>query len=205
MPYAESTDFSADRPRVFLAVPFSDDFKQRLTTYQDALKERLKAMHWTPPENFHLTMKFFGEMPPGKLVERTLPRLRTLLEHVPTSDITFNTYGFFGTPTKPRVIYLHGNAPKLVETAEMVLKEFPDLHPRPFTAHLTMGKPLREQVEADRRANEMLLGRLKMKGAEAVGLPKVKASTRITRLTLMESVFIGRAVHYQDRAEFRLG
>ena len=205
MPYAEYSDFSADRPRVFLAVPFSDDFKQHLTAYQDALKESLKAMHWITPENFHITVKFFGEMPLGKLVERTIPRLRTLLEHVPASDTAFNTYGFFGTPTKPRVIYLHGNAPKLVETADMVLKEFPDLHPRQFHAHLTMAKPLRQQAAADRRANEMLLGRLKVKGAQAVGLPKVSESTRITRLVLMESVFIGRAVHYADRAEFRLG
>jgi len=205
MPYAEYSDFSADRPRVFLAVPFSDDFKKRLTAYQDALKDKLKAMHWVPPENFHLTMKFFGEMPLGKLVERTIPRLRTILEHVPVMDIAFNGFGFFGTPTKPRVIYLHGSAPKLVETAEMVLKEFPDLHPRPFHAHLTMAKPLRQQPLSEKRANEMLLGRLKMKGAEAVGLPKVSESTRVTRLTLMESVFIGRAVHYADRVEFRLG
>ncbi len=205
MSYPEPTDFSADRPRVFLAVPFSDDFKRRLTTYQDALKERLKAMHWIPPENFHLTMKFFGEMPLGKLTERTLPRLRTLLEDVPTLDITFSGYGFFGTPTKPRVVYLHGEAPALLKTAEVILKEFPDERPRPFNAHLTMGKPLRQQVAVDRRANEMLFGRWKLKGAEAVGLPKVNASTRIMRLVLMESVFLGRAVHYQDRAEFRLG
>lgn len=205
MPYAEYSDFSADRPRVFLAVPFSDDFKKRLTVYQDTLKERLKAMHWIPPENFHITVKFYGEMPLGKLVERTVPRLRTLLEHVPVMDIAFNGFGFFGTPTKPRVIYLHGNAPKLNDTANAVLEEFPDLHPRPFNAHLTMAKPLRQQPLAEKRANEMLLGRLKMKGAEAVGLPKVSESTRITRLVLMESVFIGRAVHYADRVEFRLG
>ena len=205
MPYAEHTDFAADRPRVFLAVPFSDDFKRTITTYQDALKERLKGMHWIPPENFHLTVKFFGEMPPGKLVERTIPRLRTILAHVPILDITFSGYGFFGTPTKPRVVYLHGEAPELLKIADVILKEFPDERPRPFNAHLTLAKPLRQQVAADRRANEMLFGRWKMKGAESVGLPKVKASTRITRLTLMETVFLGRAAHYQGRTEFLLG
>jgi 2'-5' RNA ligase len=204
MPFPEPTDFSAERPRVFLAVPFSHDFKNRLATYQDALKERFKAMHWIPPENFHLTLKFFGETPLGKLTERIMPRLRTLLADAPAFDVSFDGFGFFGTPNRPRVVYLHGTAPGLQATAETVLKEFPDEKPRPFKPHLTLGKPLRKQTPDDRRINEMMFTRWKMKGPETLDLPKVAESAHIVRLNLMESVFVGRAVHYADRAEFRL-
>ncbi len=205
MPFPEPTDFTADRPRVFLAVLFGHEFKSRLATYQDALKERFKAMHWIPPENFHLTLKFFGETPLGKLIERILPRLRTLLADAPAFNVSFDGYGFFGSPGHPRVVYLHGTAPALQATAETVLKEFPDEKPRPFHPHLTLGKPLRKQSDDDRRANELIFGRWKVQGAQAIGLPKVSESARIVRLNLMESVFVGRTVHYEDRAEFRLG
>ncbi len=204
MPQAGAV-FSTETPRVFLAVPFSEDFKRRITTYQDALKARLKGMHWIAPANFHLTVKFFGETPLGKLSERILPKLEKLLAEAPEFELRFDGYGFFGSPRNPRVLYLHGEAPQLMATAEAVLKQFPDERPRPFHAHLTVAKALRKQAAADQRVNEELLRRWSEEGAESLGLPPVAASERITRLTLMESIFLGRAVRYDDRAEFRLG
>jgi 2'-5' RNA ligase len=198
------TRFSTDNPRVFLAVPFSAGFQQRILGYQMALKSRFKAMHWIPAENFHLTAKFFGETPLAKLDGRILPRLEELTSGKPAFELSFQRFGWFGSPRQLRVLHLEGEAPGLMELAEAVLKEFPDANPRPFKAHLTMGKGLKRVEPQDAAANEETLRQWQRNGPESVGLPRVDAAERITRLVMMESMFVGRAVHYEERVEFPL-
>jgi len=45
--------------RLFLAIDLPTYTRSALT----ALRERLKAFHWVPPERFHLTLKFIGDVP----------------------------------------------------------------------------------------------------------------------------------------------
>jgi 2'-5' RNA ligase len=198
------TRFSSDNPRVFLAVPFSAGFQQRILGYQAALKSRFKAMHWIPQENFHLTVKFFGETPLAKLEGRILPRLDEFISGKPAFELSFQRFGWFGSPRQLRVLHLEGEAPGLMELAEAVLKEFPDERPRPFKAHLTLGKGLKRVEPQDAAANEVTLQQWQRNGPESVGLPRVDAAEHITRLVIMESMFAGRAVHYEERVEFSL-
>jgi 2'-5' RNA ligase len=198
------TRFSSDNPRVFLAVPFSQGFQQRILGYQAALKSRFKAMHWIPPENFHLTVKFYGEKPLAEMDGRILPRLEELVTGKPAFDLAFQRYGWFGSLRQLRVLHLEGVAPGLMELAEAVLKEFPDANPRPFKAHLTLAKGLKRVEPQDVAANEETLRLWQRNGPESVGLPHVDAAEHITKLVIMESMFVGRAVHYEERVEFPL-
>jgi 2'-5' RNA ligase len=102
------------------------------------------------------------------------------------------------------VLHLEGEAPGLMELAEAVLKEFPDANPRPFKAHLTLGKGLKRMEPQDAAANEVTLQQWQRNGPESVGLPRVDVAERITRLVVMESMFAGRAVHYEERVELPL-
>lgn len=198
------TRISSDNPRVFLAVPLSEGFRQQILVYQAALKLRFRAMHWIPSENFHLTVKFFGETPVEKLEQRILPRLEQLISGKPSFELCFKRYGWFGSPRQLRVLHLEGEAPGLMEMAQAVLREFPDERPRPFKAHLTLGKGLKRVEPQEIAANGEVLRLWQKEGAEAVGLPVVAASERITRLVLMESIFVGRAVRYKELYEFAL-
>ncbi len=194
--------FSSDNPRVFLAVPFSESFQQEILGYQAALRARFKAMHWIPAENFHLTVKFFGETPLEKLDGRILPRLEQLISGKPSFELCFKRFGWFGSPRQLRVLHLEGEAPVLMELAQAVLKEFPDERPRLFKAHLTLGKGQKHIEPQDTTANEEMLRMWQSSGPVSLGLPGVDICERITRLVLMESVFVGRAVHYEERVEF---
>lgn len=198
------TRFSSDNPRVFLAVPFSESFQQDILGYQAALKARFKAMHWIPAENFHLTVKFFGETQLAKLEGRILPRLEQLISGKPSFELCFRSFGWFGRHRQLRVLHLEGEAAGLMELAQAVLKEFPDERPRPFKAHLTLGKGLKRMEPEDIAANEEALRKWQSGGPASIGLPSVDICERITRLVLMESVFVGRAVHYEERVEFPL-
>ncbi len=196
--------FSSDTPRVFLAVPFSKGFQQRILGYQEALRARFKAMHWIPPENFHLTVKFFGETPIAKLEKCILPRLEQLISGKPSFDLYFRRFGWFGSPRQLRVLHIEGEAPGLLALAEAVLKEYPDERSRLFKAHLTLAKGLKRVEQEEIAANEEALRKWQKDGAEAVCLPTVDATERITQLVIMESMFVGRAVHYEERVDFPL-
>jgi len=198
------SDFSGGRPRVFLAVPFSDAFKRRIANYRSALEPLFANVHWIPPENYHLTVKFFGETRLEKLTGRILPRLERVLESCPAHEMRFTGYGAFGGPRNLRVLYLNGESPELMALAGAVLEEFPDERPRPFRAHLTLGKPRRRLTREEQRINEDAVRRWRQDGPESLGLPPVDAAERIGRVVLMESVFTGRAVSYHERVDFPL-
>lgn len=48
-------------PRIFIAIQFSDEFKQKLVAIQNALKDRGVAGNFCPLGNLHLTLAFIGE------------------------------------------------------------------------------------------------------------------------------------------------
>lgn len=195
--------FSSSVPRVFLAVPFSDDFKKQASAYQDALKSTFQEVHWIPPANFHLTVKFFGETKLEKL-EKILRALSDILAVFPEHELTFSDFGFFGTPRSPRVLFLKGESEILEQIAGAVLKKYPDENPRPFRAHLTLGKFLKRQSANALSHNEKQLRIWQKEGPSGIGLPKVKTKAKISELVMMETLFIGRAVEYEIRFSYPL-
>ena len=50
-------------PRVFLALQFSPTAQERLRAAQLELKQYLQNWHFLPDHQFHLTLRFFGEVP----------------------------------------------------------------------------------------------------------------------------------------------
>ena len=50
--------------RAFLAVPTDSTWSARIASGLDRLRPSLPAASWTRPENWHLTLRFFGEISP---------------------------------------------------------------------------------------------------------------------------------------------
>ncbi len=195
--------YSSNEPRIFLAVPFEDSFKRQVIRYQAALKNTFQAVHWIPIENLHLTLKFFGETKLEK-VERILSELGSLLSEFKVHNIYFNDFGYFGTPRYPRVLFLKGESEPLIKLAESVLKRFPDKNFRPFRPHLTLGKFLKRQSQEEIEHNEKLLRAWQSGLSIDLGLPKVEIESQVAEVTLMETIFVGRAVKYEIRHKFSL-
>ena len=54
--------------RLFVALDLPDDLRRRLAK----LASGLSGARWVPPENYHLTLRFIGEVPPHRAEEADL-------------------------------------------------------------------------------------------------------------------------------------
>ena len=52
--------------RLFIAINFSRETKDKLTTLQSTLRDRSKQGSFTAPENLHLTLSFLGDCNPSQ-------------------------------------------------------------------------------------------------------------------------------------------
>jgi 2'-5' RNA ligase len=127
----------------------------------ERLLERLRPtarIQWSPPANLHITTKFIGEWPDGRLVE-----LKAALARLPeraTIPVRIHHLGFFPNPHAPRVFWCGIEAPGLVELAAETDRATAALgvatDTRAFSPHLTLARikdridpqPLREAIAA---------------------------------------------------------
>ena len=128
--------------RLFTAIDLPADVIENL----DALLTRLKPsarIHWSPPENLHITTKFIGEWPEERLAE-----LITVLRALPARTaipITIEELGFFPNARAPRVFWagVHGG-----ETLAQLARETEDAlaalgilkEQRAYSPHLTLAR-----------------------------------------------------------------
>lgn len=86
-------------PRVFIALRFSDEFKQTLVALQNALKERGVQGEYCPCSNLHMTLAFCKEN------LHLLPQIRKAVREVLFAPftITLDKLGLF--PTRDGVIW----------------------------------------------------------------------------------------------------
>lgn len=55
--------------RLFLAIALSDDVRAEIVAVQGRLKATGAAVRWSPPEQFHLTVKFLGDVDDALLTD----------------------------------------------------------------------------------------------------------------------------------------
>ena len=131
--------------RAFLAIGMPDPVRSALTLRQFLLP----LPRCVPPQDFHLTLCFLGEVVP----DHTLQALHDTLEswHLPALAITLHGIGHFGG-AKPRAVYagvrpdpalVHLQA-KLANAARRAGCDIP--HSR-FVPHVTLGRMTRFPAE----------------------------------------------------------
>lgn len=134
--------------RLFAAVSLSDDIKESLRQFQSELQTFLKNpknAKWVPPANFHLTLKFFGEVEESKL-DSLQNALVLSSEGVKPFSINIAGAGCFPDLARPRVLWA-GVESGLLELktlsaaveARTVQAGFPPLD-KPFSAHATLAR-----------------------------------------------------------------
>jgi 2'-5' RNA ligase len=134
--------------RLFIAVNFSSEVKNRLLKIQGQLKSQSSRGNFTRPENLHLTLAFLGETP-----ETQLEKLYDILEGIqfPPFTIPFNRTGCFthsgkelwwigatkDSPGFPLLKAIH------VQLLSRLLEEGFSVDTRPFNAHITLGREIK--------------------------------------------------------------
>ncbi len=131
--------------RAFLAIDFPDGIKATLGRIQERLKPLIGGVRWTKPESIHLTLQFFGYIPPDH-IELISEIVKKNVEGVAPFMLNLGSPGAFPSITRPRVVYigLGGQTETLGRLQEKIASDLEGLgfkkEERAFTSHLTLGR-----------------------------------------------------------------
>ncbi|WP_291320271.1 RNA 2',3'-cyclic phosphodiesterase [Desulfonatronospira sp.] len=130
--------------RIFFGIPLPQEYQQMLGQAREEWKGRFRSrLIWTRPGNWHITLRFLGEVQ-----DDLLPQVKSCLDRVECQDpvLQGSKSGYFGSGGQYRVAWLgvDGEVQKLmnlVRTLEKELEGFGfERESRPFKAHLTLAR-----------------------------------------------------------------
>lgn len=133
--------------RLFVALLLEPPFAAAMATMRNGLatQDRERLVRWVQAQNFHLTLKFLGQVE-----EARLPGLESALEaalrDLPAPMLTTGDVGGFPNVERPRIVWVGlrekgkglGALYAAVETATVALGWPPET--RTYQAHLTLGR-----------------------------------------------------------------
>lgn len=145
--------------RTFIAIELDEMTRDGLARVQGRFKKQMPdgSVKWVNPEAIHLTLKFLGETPVGK-ISRVADALAAACEGFAPFDVSFEGRGCFPNMRRPRVIWVAVNdlsGSSLVRLQAAVEQHVSPLgfptEERGFSPHLTLGRVARSasaQAEA---------------------------------------------------------
>jgi 2'-5' RNA ligase len=98
--------------RLFVAIELPGTWQQGLEELQSRMKVAIEQdpdlkdsqVRWVRPEAIHLTLKFIGEVAPGRL-EVLQNQLAVAVQEPPEIELSFSRAGTFADRRSPRVIW----------------------------------------------------------------------------------------------------
>nr|BAL55848.1 2'-5' RNA ligase [uncultured Acetothermia bacterium]BAL58840.1 2'-5' RNA ligase [Candidatus Acetothermum autotrophicum] len=152
---------------------------------------------WVRPENFHITVKFLGEVEPPAAEALTALGAQ-IVKEFPKTEIVFDTVGAFPTTQRPRVLWIGSRqAPQAIFDLQARLEE--ELMKmgfeaeRHFAPHVTVGR-VKDEHTARVGQFAQILSQMKPFACRAP----------ITHLTLMESTLAPGGAIYTPVATWEL-
>jgi RNA 2',3'-cyclic 3'-phosphodiesterase len=142
--------------RSFVAIELPAEVKRALGALQDDLRAARADVSWVKPENFHLTLKFLGDVEEGRLgeVERMCAEAASAARRF---DLKLGGVGLLPHRRQPRVVYVEvgGQVRELGELHRAVEEKLDALgfekEARAFRPHITLGR-----VKSPRRVRELV-------------------------------------------------
>jgi len=193
-------------PRVFLALRFSRTTQERLLVVQTELRQHLHNWHFIQSENFHLTLRFFGEMAEEQIAEVDA-QCKALAPTLHPFAMRLNHVDYFGTPHSARVLYAGGEpSDGLDNLVSAIQTAFPDPNDKrhEFRPHVTLAKARAKMERAIEVLNSVALRRLREQGKIGREAITIDAQTVHREFVLMETIWVGRSVEYEVREKYKL-
>jgi len=165
--------------RVFLCLPVDPNLRESLEQLSYRLKRSLTVRAtWVKPVNFHVTVRFLGEIDPMLTVDLER-RCRAITDKIAPFDLLLDRLGAFPTMSRARVLWAGGEAApefkELIASVNVALQEMGFKKDRkPSGSHITLARikgRVDPSVEATIHAQEGWPGH----------------TLRVDRLILMES------------------
>lgn len=186
--------------RLFVAVDLPEGVREALGRLQRELRRHdLSELRWVRPEGVHLTLKFLGETPAGR-VPAIIEALAGATRGRPGLRLALGAPGTFGNRRGPRVLWLDviGDLQHLRELQAAVEEALVELgfppEERDFSPHLTLarvGQPARPGTSER-------IG----KALRAVTPPRVEFE--VGEIVLMRSILQPGGAVYERLAAFPL-
>jgi RNA 2',3'-cyclic 3'-phosphodiesterase len=133
--------------RLFLAIPLPEGVRAELRRLQLELQEALpqRAVRWTKPEQFHLTLKFLGNVPAADIEALSLA-VRIVCDAASPMRLRAEGLGVFPNARSPRVFWVDiksvdGRLMEFQRQLELSVKRFAGKEEgKKFTAHVTLAR-----------------------------------------------------------------
>jgi 2'-5' RNA ligase len=181
--------------RTFIAVPVTDEARQRVGDAERELASAGAAVKWVEPRNVHLTLKFLGDTK-TRQIDDLAAAIRESLLGAAVFDLELAGIGTFPPGRRNiRVIWIGTGEGKerLADLARRVEDACGRVgfakEARPFAAHLTVGRVRPGSGSLDRlaaRVAEVTFNPLKV-AVERVNLTRSELSPKGPTYTVLES------------------
>jgi RNA 2',3'-cyclic 3'-phosphodiesterase len=190
-------------PRIFLAFTLSRTIQMRLGEHQAGLQQYLAEWHFIPHVNFHMTLRFIGEVPEDEIPAICTACAGIAKRYYPVT-LHWHKLDFFGAPHSARVLFAAAeDAPALTNLARELNSNTPGMdESRPFHPHVTLAKARRQMQPGVVERNANMLRRLRELGRIGPQPLDVDLTTVHREFVLMETLWIGRVVEYRVRERF---
>jgi RNA 2',3'-cyclic 3'-phosphodiesterase len=130
--------------RAFVALELDARLREAIGDLQVRLRPRLGGIRLVRPEGIHLTLRFLGDAAPAQ-IETLRPLLAAAATACPPVDAHVAGLGAFPERGSPRVLWLGLDVPPTVFDLQRACERAArtagfEKEPRPFRAHLTLGR-----------------------------------------------------------------
>ncbi len=184
--------------RLFFAVPIGENVCSAVHEAVGRIPLDDPPWRWIPPRNYHITLKFLGDVG-----EALLPRLVDAATRAAAGlspfELSFGRFGAFPSFSRPRVLFYAADrgSEELASLSGRLEEELGTLGFEPerrgFRAHLTLAR-VRDRLPPEmRRILETVPG---LEGT---------AHQRVERFVLMQSTLSRSGARYEELGSFRLG
>ena len=133
--------------RLFIAVTVPEEVKTEIEKTQATLRRALpkEGVRWTKREQFHLTLKFLGNVD-AQRVEPLTDAVRAACQGFAALELRAERVGFFPDLRSPRVVWAgvsdrQDQLPLLQRAIETAMRDFTaEESKEQFTGHVTLGR-----------------------------------------------------------------
>ncbi len=142
--------------RLFIAIPGEPSLRPLFMDLIRQLRQEIQGrVTWIKDENFHLTLKFLGEVQESQMESIKFLIQKVIHENSPFS-LTFNRLDFFPSLKRPRVIIIRGdNSSSYERLVTMLNRELASIaapeKEKEIVPHITLGriKELERSIRAE--------------------------------------------------------
>ncbi|MDI3534134.1 MAG: 2,3-cyclic 3-phosphodiesterase [Thermosediminibacterales bacterium] len=131
--------------RGFFAADLTEDAVNKLSLLQKNIKNKIYPVKWVDPHNFHVTIKFLGEVSPERAIE-IIKKSEQVFKGKTAFRLSFKGLGVFPNFKNPKVIWIavHPETESLVNIYNELETELFKIgfskEKRKFKAHMTLGR-----------------------------------------------------------------